>query len=711
MGISDISDISDISGISIINRAKEEGRTFLMEHECKELLIREGIPTTGTAVAQSADEAVKMSNMIGYPVVLKVLSPEVIHKSDQGGVKLNLRKPADVERAFNEISDTFRDKKLVGVTVQRMVTPGLEVIIGVSRDDTFGPVLMFGLGGVFVEVLKDVSFRVLPLTETDIEAMIQEIKGYKMLQGYRGPAVDIPALKDLISKVSDLIMKYPEIKELDLNPVFLYPEGNIAIDARIILGEPLAIRTDVSIRKDKNCLRSLFYPRSIAVLGASDKPGKLGWNVFHNLLENQFEGKLYPVNPKSKTVQGVPAYANVNEIDAVIDLAIILVPAAQTLRSFEECCQKGIRVVIIESAGFAETGESGKNIEKELKRMAERYGCRFVGPNCSGFINTHHKMVQSIGVVESLRKGNLALIVQAGVYAAGILWGMRNILDFAIIATIGNKADVNETDMLASIGGDDNAKVVCMYLEDVKCGRQFLNVARKVAAKKPVIVLKSGRTEAGKKAVSSHTASLAGNDLIYDAVFKQTGIIRARDNDQMFRYASAFSKQPLPVGDGALIITYTGSLGVGAVDALYLNKMRAAELDDKTSKYLTEILPSYVGCHNPVDYTFDMNAEQVIETIKIAMNSEEISSFIVILQAEILDTYVQAFKELGVQKKPILFSVPCREFVMDDVIAMEQAGFPVYSTPEEAVEVLSTMYGYVNRKKRARSNTLFKTSI
>ncbi|MDO9533884.1 MAG: hypothetical protein Q7J85_00810 [Bacillota bacterium] len=166
-------------------------------------------------------------------------------------------------------------------------------------------------------------------------------------------------------------------------------------------------------------------------------------------------------------------------------------------------------MIVIESAGFAETGESGKNIEKELTRVAENYNCRFVDPNCSGIINTHHNMVQSIGTVGELRKGSIALIVQAGVYASGMLWGMRHIMDFAVVATIGNKADINETDILEYLGEDENVEVVCMYLEDVKSGRRFIDVARKIAAQKPVIVLKSGRTEAGKKAVFSHTASLA----------------------------------------------------------------------------------------------------------------------------------------------------------------------------------------------------------
>ena len=683
----------------VISRAESEDRTYLMEHECKELLLRRGIPTNSTFVAQSVDEAVELSDKIGYPVVLKVLSPEVVHKSDQGGVKLNLKNAAEVESAYKEIITAFADKKLIGVTVQEMVKPGLEAIVGVSRDPAFGPVLMFGLGGVFVEVLKDVSFKILPVTEADIEEMIKELRGYKLLQGHRGEAVDIPALKELLLKVSDMVMENPEISELDLNPVFLYPKGAMAVDARIFLRKPEKVESLQTYRKkDESSLQKLFYPGSIAVLGASDTPGKLGWNVFHNLLYHRFAGKLYPVNIKAKTVQGVPAVSSIGEIEEPVDAAIILVPAAQTVQAFEECCRKGIKMIIIESAGFAETGESGKGVEKELRQLAEKYNCRFVGPNCSGIINTHHNVVQSIGVVGDLRKGNIGLVAQAGVYAAGMLWGVRHIMDFAVVATIGNKADINETDILEYLGEDDHVKVICMYLEDVKTGRRFIDVARRITAEKPVIVLKSGRTEAGKKAVSSHTASLAGNDTIYDAAFRQAGIIRATDNDHMFGLARAFSRQPLPLGEGVMVISYTGSLGVAAADALSMNGMRPADLDAETRQYLEQILPPYVGCNNPVDYTFDMNAEQVRKTIEIGLRSKEISGFIVILQAEILDTYVKELKKIDFGNKPILSCVPCKEFAIEEVIALEQAGIPVYSTPEEAVRVLATMYRYGMRK-------------
>ena len=683
----------------VISRAESEDRTYLMEHECKELLLRRGIPTNSTFVAQSVDEAVELSDKIGYPVVLKVLSPEVVHKSDQGGVKLNLKNAAEVESAYKEIITAFADKKLIGVTVQEMVKPGLEAIVGVSRDPAFGPVLMFGLGGVFVEVLKDVSFKILPVTEADIEEMIKELRGYKLLQGHRGEAVDIPALKELLLKVSDMVMENPEISELDLNPVFLYPKGAMAVDARIFLRKPEKVESLQTYRKkDESSLQKLFYPGSIAVLGASDTPGKLGWNVFHNLLYHRFAGKLYPVNIKAETVQGVPAVSSIGEIEEPVDAAIILVPAAQTVQAFEECCRKGIKMIIIESAGFAETGESGKGVEKELRQLAEKYNCRFVGPNCSGIINTHHNVVQSIGVVGDLRKGNIGLVAQAGVYAAGMLWGVRHIMDFAVVATIGNKADINETDILEYLGEDDHVKVICMYLEDVKTGRRFIDVARRITAEKPVIVLKSGRTEAGKKAVSSHTASLAGNDIIYDAALRQAGIIRATDNDHMFGLARAFSRQPLPLGEGIMVISYTGSLGVAAADALSMNGMRPADLDAETRQYLEKILPPYVGCNNPVDYTFDMNAEQVRKTIEIGLRSKEIGGFIVILQAEILDTYVKELKKIDFGNKPILSCVPCKEFAIEEVIALEQAGIPVYSTPEEAVRVLATMYRYRMRK-------------
>ena len=278
-----------------------EGRTYLMEHESKAVLESLGITTTGAGVAKSEDEAVEIFQSLAAPVAMKVLSPDVVHKSDAGGVKLNLRDADEVRAAYREITQAFQDKKVAGISVQKMARPGVEAIVGVANDATFGPILMFGLGGVFVEVLKDVSFRSIPISASDAKDMIEEIKGYALLRGYRGYSSDIEALERLLMAISDFVMKNPDISEMDINPVFLYPDGYMVVDARIILGEPRPA-PPAAVKQD---LHDLFYPKSIAVIGASGTPGKLGWNVFTNLVSHKFKGKLYPINPKADEIHGL----------------------------------------------------------------------------------------------------------------------------------------------------------------------------------------------------------------------------------------------------------------------------------------------------------------------------------------------------------------------------------------------------------------------
>jgi acyl-CoA synthetase (NDP forming) len=686
----------------IIDQARQEGRTYLMEHESKSILEGLGISTTGSRAAKSEEEAVEIFRSIGSPVALKVLSPKIIHKSDLGGVRLNLKDVEEVRRAYREIVKAFSDKELIGVSVQSMARPGVEAIVGVTQDSTFGPMLMFGLGGVFVEVLKDVAFRSIPISESDAQDMIEEIKGYALLKGYRGYSADIAALKRLLLQISDFVVNNPEISEMDLNPVFLYPNGYTVVDARIILGEVRrgkGMRTAAS-SQEKLDLRDLFYPRSVAVIGASGVPGKLGWNVFTNLVTHSFKGKLYPINPRAEEIHGIKAYPRISAVPEPVDVAIILVSAGMTPEVVEECCECGVRYIVVESAGFAELGESGKQIEEQMLEIADKYRVRLLGPNCSGIINTHCSMVQSIGIVDALSRGNIGLISQAGVCAAGMLWGLRHIMDFGIIATIGNKLDINETDILEAVSTDENVNVICMYLESVKAGRRFVDVARRITLEKPIIVLKSGRTEAGKKAVASHTASLAGNDEIFSAVFKQGGILRARDYEHMFNLARAISKQPFPDREGVFIITYAGSLGVIAADAITDNGMRLSELEPHLKERLKNLLPDYVCGMNPVDYTFSQDAETVKKTIEIGVESDDVGSFMVVLQAEILESYVEALESIDYKGKPIIACVAGKEFALEDVIKMEKAGIPVFSTPEEVADALAVMYRHSQRAKR-----------
>ncbi len=686
----------------IINQAKDEARTYLMEHESKAVLESLGITTSGAKLARSEEEAVAIFQSLASPAAMKVLSTEVVHKSDAGGVKLNLKEADEVRAAWREMARAFSEQKMEGVSVQSMAPPGVEAIIGVANDATFGPVLMFGLGGVFVEVLKDVSFRTLPISASDARDMIEEIKGYALLQGYRGYSADIPALERLILSISDFVLANPEISEMDLNPVFLYPDGYCVVDARIILGPPRQPQPSTAAGASVD-LHDLFYPKSIAVIGASGTPGKLGWNVFTNLVSHKFGGKLYPINPRADEICGHKTYPRISAVPEPVDVAIVLVSAGVTPDVVEECCKCGVRYIVVESAGFAELGDEGKKIELSMKEIADRYGVRLLGPNCSGIINTHCSMVQSIGIVDALSMGNIGLVSQAGVCAAGMLWGLRHIMDFGIIATIGNKLDINETDILEAVSQDKNINVICMYLESVKGGRRFIDVARRITKDKPIVVLKSGRTDAGKKAVASHTASLAGDDQVFGAAFRQSGIIRARDYEHMFGLARAISKQPLPDREGVFIITYAGSLGVIAADAITDNGMRLSDLEPHLKERLRRLLPDYVCGMNPVDYTFSQDAETVKKTIEIGVDSEDVGSFIVVLQAEILDSYVDSLKSIDYKGKPIIACVAGKEFALADVIKMEKAAIPVFSTPEEVADALAIMYRHQKRVKEQGS--------
>ena len=687
----------------IIHQAVRDNRSYLMEHESKEILEGAGIATTGYLVARSEDEALALCERIGFPVAMKIVSPDIVHKSDAGGVRLNLLSAEDVRKAYRSMVETFKYQHIEGITIQRMAAPGIEAIIGVTRDPSFGPLIMFGLGGVFVEVLRDVSFRILPITEKDAAEMIEEIRGSDILKGYRGRPVDLKSLQQLLLKISRLVDENPEIHELDLNPLFLYSEGYIAVDARMFVREP--VHTETTVTGAQN-LHDFFYPKSIAVIGASDVKGKLGYNVFCNLISHQYPGKLYPINPGKETVMGVRAYKSIRDVPDPVDLAIVIVPAKAVEAAIADCCAKGVRFVVVEAAGFAESGKEGKEAQARIEAIIRKHGCRVLGPNCSGVINTHHNMVQSIGLLGDLKKGNVGMVAQAGVYAAGILTGLSNVLDFGIVATIGNKMDINETDILEYLSDDDHISAIVMYMEDIRSGKRFVDVASRAALRKPVVVLKSGRTEAGKKAVSSHTASLAGNDEVNSAAFKQSGVIRARDNEHLFALTRAFSKQPIPKGNGVMVITYTGSLGVAATDMLYLSGMRLAELEPYFQKRLKNALPEFANVGNPIDCSFSMTPEQVKNLIEIGVESSDVQSFIVVIQGEILGSFVDVMKSIDYKQKPVACVVACKEFMIHDVVKMEQAGFPVYSTAEMAAEVLGQMYAYGVRRQSALADSI-----
>ncbi|MFC1910944.1 acetate--CoA ligase family protein, partial [Chloroflexota bacterium] len=338
-----------------INYGKRTIEVLLNEVETKKLLKQAGIKATETCLASTGQEAVALSKEIGFPVVLKIVSPDITHKSDSSGVKLDLKTTEEVSSAFDQIlnnaSQSCPFARILGVSVQKMAPTGVEIIIGVSQDEQFGQIIMFGLGGIMTELLKDVSFRVLPISETDADDLIKEIKGYRLLSGFRGkPAVDIKALKNMLLSVSHFVTGNPKIREMDLNPVFAYADGAIAVDARLVL-EDSDIASEKSVtEKPVSNLHSMFYPESVALVGASNNPNSRGYDFMMHLINFGYKGKIYPLSLKNPEIMGMKAYPRLDDIPGDVDHVIYCIALEKLPALLDSCAKKSVKTMHIFSA-------------------------------------------------------------------------------------------------------------------------------------------------------------------------------------------------------------------------------------------------------------------------------------------------------------------------------------------------------------------------
>jgi acetate---CoA ligase (ADP-forming) len=523
---------------------------FLNEVEAKQMLKAGGVNVTDTRLAASKAEAVALSQKVGYPVVLKIVSPDVIHKSDAGGVKVGLETAVQVEKAYDDILASVARNcpgaKILGIAVQHMAPSGTEVIIGMTRDSQFGATLMFGLGGIFVELLKDVAFRVTPLSRRDASEMIHEIKGFKLLTGFRGqPAVDIAALEEMLVKVSQFIEANPQIQELDLNPVFAYPDGALAVDARINIDTtPTAPKAEVN-HNILGKLDFLFYPESVAVVGASNNPTSRGYDFMQHLINFGYKGRIYPINQKSPEIMGFKAYPTLDGIPGNVEHVIFCIGLEYMPAYLDSCLRKGVKSIHAFSARGAETGRAdAKELEAGIRQKVKEYGIRLLGPNCMGVYCPESGF--SFCSEFPKEKGHVGALIQSGGSSTDITrYGALRGLRFSKLLSYGNAIDINEMDLLKYFCDDPETSVIIAFIEGLKGnGRDFLDLVRRTTARKPFIVCKGGLSKAGARATMSHTASLAGSSMVWNTAIRQAGGIPVRDIDDLVNVAVAFNFLP-----------------------------------------------------------------------------------------------------------------------------------------------------------------------
>lgn len=483
-------------------------------------------------------------------------------------------------------------------------------------------------------------------------------------------------------------------------------EGYVEIDLSVMPTEASVSRAETLDRVfTAASLRPFFYPRSVAVVGASRDPSSIGYRVLEALLIRRFQGTVYPVNPNALAVASVRAYPSLRDIPEPVELAIIVVPRDAVLGVIDDCAEAGVRAVVVITSGFAESGDEGRELQAKLLEKVRGYGMRMVGPNCMGLLNTDPNVRLNASFSPLFPpRGPVAMSSQSGALGLAILaLAEQRHLGLSTFVSVGNKADVSSNDLLQYWEGDDNTKVILLYLESFGNPRRFARIARRVGRSKPIVAMKAGRTTAGRRAAGSHTAALAGNEIAVDALFRQTGVIRAETLDEMFDLAAALAYQPLPRGRRVAIVTNAGGPGILCADACEAGGLTVAELSEITRLSLRELLPRAASVTNPVDMIASAGPEQYRRTIETLLAADEVDALIAIftpvgiaepgaVAAAILDAVAAGRKANGAGK-PVLACVMAEETGRREIVS-ELARIPSYPFPEEAARVLAKMVAY-----------------
>jgi acyl-CoA synthetase (NDP forming) len=702
----------------------------LDEHQAKQLLKKYNIPVVDERTARDGDEAVQAADNFGYPVVLKGMGVALQHKTEKGLVHLHLHDAAAVRRAADRIAESA-GRDLEAFLVQPQITGQRELMVGLFRDPQFGPVVLFGLGGTLTEAIGDVAMRLAPLTAFDIRQMTAEIRSQKLLGSFRGEqAVDLTMLTQVLAGISRMAVEHPEIAEIDINPLRVTPQGTlVAVDALIVV-RPEPPRPPATPPVAPKEIAMLFYPRSIAFVGASSQLGKWGNLLVSNTIAGGYQGKIYLINPKGGTIAGRAAYRSLLDINDPIDLAVVTVPAAKVVELIPQCQAKGIRYMVLITSGFAETGPEGQALETQLIAAARQAGILILGPNTMGIANPHNQLYCT-GTTVTPTAGNSVVVAQSGNMGSQLLMfaelqgiGIRG------FSGSGNEAMVTMADYLEGFELDDLTHTVLIYAEGFKNGRRFFESARRVSRRKPIVLLKGGQTQAGQKAAASHSGAMTSDTRVFQALCRQTGIVEVYRPMDLLDLAAAFDSLPLPQGPRVAIMTFGGGWGVVTADLCQRQGLILPDLDAEILRQIDTLLPPYWSHANPVDLVGDFNPNisfrildmlarwqgcdavinlgimgrrPLIERLSEATLAadphfsphlaDQVLQMVTLFEDQFLNRSVELMAETG---KPIIGVSLRADTRYKTVVSVPNARFKgvFYQTPERAVHALAKMVAY-----------------
>lgn len=662
----------------------------ITEDSAKEILSQYSINVPPFALVTSSDEAISKARDIGFPLVAKIVSPEILHKTDVGGVKVGLNSEQEVKASFEEMYFRLKEKyDVTGVLLEKMVPAGVEIIVGLQNDSQFGPCIMVGLGGIYTELFKDVSFRVLPINKFDALEMLESLKGKSILKGFRGSKpIDLEMLATAIVNIgtlgTDMAGKYESV---DFNPVVVYPNNYYVVDAKIILRSP---PSDDPISKsipDSSYMDLFFNASSVALIGASPEVGKIGNSVLESLSKHQYKGKVYPVNAKGyPEIMGLKAYKSLSDINDPIDVVVVTVDLRFVPDLLKECGRKNIHNMVVISGGGKELGGQRAEIEKQVQTLSKELNVRIIGPNCIGIFNAENGLdcaFQGHARMLRPRRGNVAFLSQSGTIGIAFMetsdaFGLSKMISY------GNRSDVDEADMIQYLAEDPKTDVIGLYVEGFGDGRKFVNTAKRVIKeyKKPIVVFKNGRSVRGAKQAASHTGSLGGSFAVINGAFEQSGIISLDSYEELTGSLKALTWQPTPKGNRVAMVTNGAGPIIAAIDNFERLDLQLAQLSEETLHKFKEHYPATYVLGNPCDVTGSANADDyrfAIQTFMEDPNVDIIMPWFVFQDDPLEEKIVEVLAEFQRQeKKPILVGAMGGPFTTSLSDRIERSKVPVY---------------------------------
>ncbi|HEY9399344.1 MAG TPA: acetate--CoA ligase family protein [Nitrososphaeraceae archaeon] len=686
----------------------------ITEESSKEILSEYGIRVPQYALVTSTDEAVQKSNEIGFPLVAKIVSSDILHKTDVGGVKVGLNSKDEVKKTFDDMFYRLKEKfDVKGVLLEKMVPKGVELIIGLQNDSQFGPSIMVGLGGIYTELFKDVSFRVLPITKNDALKMLESLRGTDILKGFRGSKpINMDMLSEAIVNIGtlgvDLAGKYESI---DFNPVVVYPDSYFVVDAKIILKEKSSDDAISKANPDSSYMDLFFNAKSVALIGASPELGKIGNSVMESLAKHDYKGKVYPVNAKGYSeIMGVKAYKNLLDIKDPIDVVIVTVDLKFVPDLLTECGKKNIHNMVIISGGGKELGGERAAIEKRIQDISRELNIRIIGPNCIGIFNGENRLDCAFqGHLRMLRpkQGNVAFLSQSGTVGIAFMetsdaFGLSKMISY------GNRSDVDEADMIHYLAQDPNTNVIGLYVEGLGDGRKFMNAAKNVIKEhqKPIVVFKNGRSTKGAKQAASHTGSLGGSFAVISGAFEQTGIISLDSYEELTSALKALTWQPVPKGNKIAMVTNGAGPIIAAIDNFERLNLELAQLSDRTIKSFKEHYPATYVIGNPCDVTGSATADDyrfAIQSFLDDPNVDIIMPWFVFQDDPLEEKIVDILRDFQKQKKkPILVGAMGGPFTEEISKKIEAFNIPVYHSVITWITAAGTLAKWHRIKERLK---------